>query len=113
MIDLKFRTIRDLTLWWEWMRCPFCGEPMFFHLTQTDVRCWPCNRQSCIRGGLLVHDRECEHHCKVEEPFGFVPEAGCPVHAGSCKRRKRANLAPWAGRWRPEVSFCSRTIWTS
>ena len=35
---------------------------------------------SIIIRTLFIFTGNCHHHCVVQEPYGFVPEAGCPVH---------------------------------
>jgi len=31
-------------------------------------------------GGLTKRAADCGYACGYQEPYGFVPEAGCPVH---------------------------------
>ena len=37
------------------------------------------------REGLaLMRLCDCDYNCSYTEPYGFVPEAGCPVHDHEC-----------------------------
>lgn len=69
--------------------CPYCGHdfnnyyvPGRDHMT---VLCPHCNRQSFVlideHGAHTVKEpAPCDFGCGYTEPFGFVPEADCPVH---------------------------------
>ena len=65
--------------------CPFCGRGVvgrvIMHRAES-VTCEHCGRQSVVKRGKLIHDEPCDYECGVAEPYGFVPEADCPVHDG-------------------------------
>jgi hypothetical protein len=38
------------------------------------------NRKDGVYRNIYDDMAECEYACQVVAPYGFVPEAGCPVH---------------------------------
>ena len=67
--------------------CPFCGRDVSCNVIMAraeSVSCSHCGRQSVVKHGDLIHDEPCpgDYECGIAEPYGFVPEAGCPVHDG-------------------------------
>ena len=72
-------------------RCPHCGRDFNGHKALVVASCPHCNYQSLVIGTaekpyLLNPDRLqddvelCRWGCHYQEPYGFVPVAGCPVH---------------------------------
>lgn len=75
--------------------CPKCRRDIAYvkpekPLTMT-IACPHCNYQSLVGGtlekpyllnpDLLADDFEpCKYGCHFQEPYGFVPMAGCPIH---------------------------------
>lgn len=37
------------------------------------------NHDACINLNCVCH-RPCNNECHFQEPYGFVPEAGCKIH---------------------------------
>jgi len=65
--------------------CPFCGRDVACSVVMAraeSVTCHHCGRQSVVKRGELIHDEPCDRECGTAEPYGFVPEDGCPVHDG-------------------------------
>lgn len=67
--------------------CPFCGKntaTVVFPRKVISTNCNHCGRQSVgrVEGAelILLHHESCDFECDVAMPYGFVPEAGCPVH---------------------------------
>ena len=67
------------------LTCPFCGRQNAEQLPEKGIwypRCGHCGRQYMVRDAQVVKPEEepCRCECHRVEPYGFVPEAGCPVH---------------------------------
>jgi len=67
--------------------CPFCHREINCQVVMAraeSVICSHCGKQSVVKLGDLIHDEPCpgDYECGIAEPFGFVPEDGCPVHDG-------------------------------
>ena len=72
--------------------CPFCERRSNGHTSNARglfiVSCHYCRRQLLAMDAgeepYIVHAEDfnpvCGNHCEYTEPFGFVPEAGCPRH---------------------------------
>lgn len=63
--------------------CPYCGRDNAKRLGDGIwyPRCNHCGQQFMVRNYEVVKDPEpCENECHYCKPYGFVPEAGCPVH---------------------------------
>ena len=63
--------------------CPHCEQLMDWKATAGNlaiVKCRNCHRQFPARDGQVVDPGPCDFACGYAEPYGFVPEAGCPVH---------------------------------
>ena len=67
--------------------CQFCGRQFneFFLPNKTStVICPHCDWQMPIKAdadsATAIALDGCSHDCSVVKPYGFVPEAGCPVH---------------------------------
>jgi Zn finger protein HypA/HybF involved in hydrogenase expression len=69
--------------------CPYCGWEFASHFipgkNHTTANCPHCNRQSFViiegDGAHTVRDPQpCDYGCEFIEPYGFVPEAECPIH---------------------------------
>ena len=65
--------------------CPYCGHETVHELPPKGIR-WPscgwCGRQFMVRDGEAVKEPppcDCDG-CGRCEPYGWVPEDGCPVH---------------------------------
>lgn len=79
-------------IWWKGYRwTPFCHVRLritrmirapwtlgraWWQFSHRHIRCWWRLR--------FVLTGNCGHHCTMVQPYGFVPEAGCPVHDISC-----------------------------
>ena len=64
-------------------RCPHCDQLIAWQANADSlaiVKCPGCHRQFPARDGQVVDPGPCEFACGYAEPYGFVPEAGCPVH---------------------------------
>jgi len=74
---------RTLTL-----ACPECGQVNTVGVQPRpvySVLCGGCRQQFMVRGAEVwprPEDTPCDFECGDVDPFGFVPEAGCPVHDG-------------------------------
>lgn len=78
----------------EAVKFEFCGECPMLSVTEKNQKrgekhfCKKYNRQVFHMGlhPKIVRDPECDeplacgYSCGYQEPYGFVPEAGCPVH---------------------------------
>lgn len=69
--------------------CPYCGLEFATYIIlerETDTKlCLHCGRQCFIVGDggeakVVRHPEPCDFGCGFTEPYGFVPEAGCPIH---------------------------------
>jgi len=63
--------------------CPFCGLNIVFLVEggTGDVRCPHCRCQTVLVNSRIIHDLPCDFiGCGIADPFGFVPECGCPIH---------------------------------
>lgn len=66
--------------------CPYCGHGNAYTLPDGVMwpRCKYCGRQFMVRNWEVVKDPPaCDYECGYCEPFGFVPEDGCPIHDGA------------------------------
>lgn len=66
---------------WQ-VTCPTCGAAITYTsgIHGEVVRCEFCHRQIWALGNTIADPDPCDFACGYTEPFGFVPEAGCPVH---------------------------------
>jgi len=64
------------------LRCPYCSEAGKYERGDGSRICQHCNRQFLVACGAPVRSPEsCDcDGCGFDETYGFVPEAGCPVH---------------------------------
>ncbi len=80
------------------LTCPFCGHHDAEQLPEKGVwypRCGYCGWQYMVRDMQVVEGQTSDRtaadrplrkdcspgcHCGFVEPYGFVPEAGCPIH---------------------------------
>lgn len=64
--------------------CPYCGRENSLSLPDKVMwpRCRHCGRQFMVRHREAVKEPEpCDYDgCGYCEPYGWVPECGCPVH---------------------------------
>ena len=63
--------------------CPHCGRRVAWGAPRGSLaiaKCRHCQRQFPACDGQVVEPGPCDHACRYVEPFGFVPEAGCPIH---------------------------------
>ena len=67
---------------WD-LDCPSCGQRVTWTADAGSlaiVKCQHCHCQFPARDGQVVDPGPCDFACGYVEPYGFVPEAGCPVH---------------------------------
>lgn len=65
------------------MICPQCKALVRWQAAPGQLAiaaCDNCHRQFPVRDGQVVDPGQCDFSCGSVEPYGFVPEAGCPVH---------------------------------
>ena len=71
--------------------CSKCGRDTIGELPNSGedliVSCHHCHRQELVRLKMdgqptyvLENELTCGLGCHIQEPYGFVPEADCPVH---------------------------------
>jgi len=63
--------------------CPYCGRENVERVMPGPdyFQCHHCRCQYMVLDGKVqASPRPCDYGCGFEEPFGYVPEAGCPVH---------------------------------
>jgi len=63
-----------------------CCEKCYTNYTTDD---YPIHEtvDACLNITCLCH-KECENECNFQEPYGFVPEAGCETHDPPLKDNK-------------------------
>lgn len=74
----------------ELKNCPFCGmraNQLYDRIEGEYVACSHCTVRTIGYGdpaeAIAVWNaryQECGNACGYQEPYGFVPEADCPVH---------------------------------
>lgn len=79
----KFEVTKDYKTIYEIVRDgdSFCATSRNFKNIQES----PCGFGDTPTQALeeLLKDKqniECGYNCGIQEPYGFVPEAGCPIH---------------------------------
>lgn len=62
---------------------PFCEKCAARGSVQLTAPCQIADDQlDTIERARRVTELPCDRACGVQPPYGFVPEAGCPVHDG-------------------------------
>ena len=86
-----FSIVFDEDTWEPWLAyCPYCARDFATRKPRANierhflVHCHHCDRQCLARvtGGIaeIMIDTECDYGCHFTEPYGFVPQADCPIH---------------------------------